>query len=84
MADTPDNHTVALLQEMRREMRERFDAIDTRFDGIDSRFDGVDDRFDGVDARIDGLTHIMTLMAAHSHDLDARVSTLEDAAKTEV
>jgi hypothetical protein len=70
MAETPDNHTVALLQEMRREMRERFDAIDTRFDG--------------VDARIDGLTHILTLMAAHSHDLDARVSTLEDASKTEV
>ncbi|MBC7181285.1 MAG: hypothetical protein H5U14_14520, partial [Roseovarius sp.] len=58
MAETPDNHTVALLQEMRREMRERFDAIDTRFDG--------------VDARIDGLTHILTLMAAHSHDLDGR------------
>jgi len=77
MAETPDNHTVALLQEMRREMRDRFDAIDTRFDGISSRFDGVD-------ARIDGLTHILTLMAAHSHDLDARVSTLEDAAKAEV
>jgi hypothetical protein len=77
MAETPDNHTVALLQEMRREMRERFDAMDTRFDGIESRFDGVD-------ARIDGLTHILTLMAAHSHDLDTRVSTLEDAAKAEV
>ncbi|MAN99794.1 hypothetical protein [uncultured Roseovarius sp.] len=77
MAKTPDNHTVALLQEMRREMRERFDAIDTRFDGIESRFDGVD-------ARINGLTHILTLMAAHSHDLDTRVSTMEDAAKAEV
>ena len=76
MAKTPDNHTVALLQEMRREMRERFDAIDTRFDGIESRFDGVD-------ARINGLTHILTLMAAHSHDLDTRVSTMEDAAKAE-
>ena len=77
MAKTPDKHTVALLQEMRREMRERFDAIDTRFDGIESRFDGVD-------ARINGLTHILTLMAAHSHDLDTRVSTMEDAAKAEV
>ena len=69
MAETPDNHTIALLQEMRREMRERFDA--------------VDDRFDGVDARIDGLTHILTLMAGHSHDLDRRVETLEDTAKPE-
>jgi len=70
MAETPDNHTIALLQEMRREMRERFDAID--------------ERFDGVDARIDGVTHILTLMAGHSHDLDRRVEALEDAAKPEV
>lgn len=77
MAEAPDNHIVALLQEMRREMRERFDAIDTRFDG-------VDDRFDGVDARIEGLTHILTLMAAHSHDLGARVATLQGAAKPKV
>jgi hypothetical protein len=69
---------------MRREMRERFDAMDVRFAAIDSRFDGIATRFDGVDARIDGLTHILTLMAAHSHDLDTRVSTLEDAAKAEV
>jgi hypothetical protein len=70
MAETPDNHTIALLQEMRREMRERFDAID--------------ERFDGVDARIDGVTHILTLMAGHSHDLDRRVEALEDAAKPEI
>ena len=77
MAETPDNHTIALLQEMRREMRERFDAVDDRFDAID-------ERFDGVDARIDGLTHILTLMAGHSHDLDRRVEALEEAAKPEV
>ena len=70
MAETPENHTIALLQEMRREMRERFDA--------------VDERFDGVDARIDGVTHILTLMAGHSHDLDRRVEALEDAAKPEI
>ncbi|MGX0876240.1 hypothetical protein ACSSV4_000915 [Roseovarius sp. MBR-154] len=77
MAETPDNHTIALLQEMRREMRERFDTVD-------ERFDAVDERFDGVDARIDGLTHILTLMAGHSHDLDRRVEALEEAAKPEI
>ncbi|MGB7241737.1 MAG: hypothetical protein WBC93_06610 [Sulfitobacter sp.] len=56
MADDSGNHTIKLLQEMRTELRGRFDDVDTR---------------------IDGLTHIMTLMAGHSHDLDARVETLE-------
>ena len=70
MAETPENHTIALLQDMRREMRERFDAIDRRFDE--------------VDARIDGVTHIMTLIAGHQYALETRVETLEDAAKPEI
>lgn len=78
MADNAENHTIKLLQEMRKEMRERFDTVDERFDGVDERFDGVDGRFDGVDARIDGLTHILTLMAGHSRGLDARLTTLEE------
>ncbi|MDZ7710579.1 MAG: hypothetical protein U5K36_11375 [Roseovarius sp.] len=77
MAETPENHTIALLQDMRREMRERFDAIDRRFDE-------VEERFDGVDARIDGVTHIMTLIAGHQYALEARVETLEDATSPEV
>uniref|UniRef100_UPI003B52557B hypothetical protein n=1 Tax=Roseovarius indicus TaxID=540747 RepID=UPI003B52557B len=56
MADDADNHTIKLLQEMRRE---------------------ISDRFDDVDTRIDGVTHILTLMAGHSHDLDARIESLE-------
>ncbi|SEK31964.1 hypothetical protein SAMN05443999_101204 [Roseovarius azorensis] len=77
MAGTPDNHTIKLLQEMRREMQEGFDAISGRFDGVDARFDEVD-------ARIDGVAHIMTLMAGHSHDLDTRVEMLEARLKPEV
>ena len=65
MADDTENHTIKLLQEMRTEMR--------------ARFDGIDERFDDIDTRIDGLTHIMTLMAGHSHDLDNRLETLEEA-----
>jgi tetrahydromethanopterin S-methyltransferase subunit G len=83
MAETPDNHTIALLQEMRREMRERFDEIGRRFEHVNQRFDEIDARFDGVDARIDGVTHIMTLIAGHQYALESRVEALEDADKTE-
>ena len=61
MTKGADNHTIKLLQEMRKEIGERFDDVDTR---------------------IDGLTHIMTLMAGHSHDLDGRVESLESAMET--
>jgi len=71
MSDHTENHTIKLLQELRKEMREGFDAVK-------QRFDAVDERFDGTDARIDGLTHIMTLMAGHSHDLDERLARLEE------
>mgnify|MGYP002865778467 CR=1 FL=1 len=57
MANDAENHTVKLLQEMRKEIGERFDDVDTR---------------------IDGLTHIITLMAGYSHDIDKRVSELEN------
>lgn len=33
---------------------------------------------DDINARLDGITHIMTLMAAHSHTLDERIGKLED------
>ncbi|GEM_PF-581560 len=69
MPDKTENHTIKLLQELRLEIRDRFDK--------------VDERFDDVDARIDGLTHIVTLMAGHSHNLDARVERLENASMPE-
>ncbi|MEQ8897884.1 MAG: hypothetical protein RID23_12405 [Roseovarius sp.] len=59
MADDSENNTIKLLREMRRE---------------------ISDRFDDVDTRIDGVTHILTLMAGHSHDLDVRVEALEATA----
>lgn len=57
MPDTPENHTIRLLQEMRAEMRKGFEDVNTR---------------------IDGLTHILTLLAAHSHTLDERIEKLEE------
>lgn len=57
MTDTPENHTIRLVQEMRTEMRKGFEDVNTR---------------------MDGLTHILTLMAAHSHTLDERIEKLEE------
>ena len=34
--------------------------------------------FEDVNTRIDGLTHILTLLAAHSHTLDERIEKLEE------
>lgn len=63
MADEPENHTIRLLQEVRTEMRERFDKVDGRFDDL------------GL--RVDGITHILTLLAGVSHSHEERISKLE-------
>ncbi len=34
--------------------------------------------FDGVNARIDGLTHIVTLLASHSHSLEERLTRIDE------
>lgn len=34
MTDNADNHTVRLLQEMRKEMRQGFEDMNTRIDGL--------------------------------------------------
>ena len=64
MADEPESHTVRLLREMREEMR--------------GGFTEMRERLDGVDARLDGLTHIVTLLAGHSHGLEERLTRLEE------
>lgn len=71
MSESTENHTIRLLQEMRKEMNERFDRVSRRFDAIDGRFDGVD-------TRIDGVTHILTLLAANMHSHDDRITALEE------
>jgi len=70
MSNRTENHTIKLLQEMRAEMKDRFNAIDEKFDAID-------EKFSDLNLRLDGMSHIMTLMAGHSHGLDARVERLE-------
>ncbi|GKY88539.1 hypothetical protein [Sinisalibacter aestuarii] len=71
MSENTENHTIHLLREMRDEMR----AFRSEVSG---RFDGVDERLNETNTRIDGLTHMMTLLAAHSGTLEDRVSALEE------
>ena len=52
----PDNVILKLLREIRAEMNERFDALES---GTNSRFAQVDKRFDGVDKRLDSLKQAM-------------------------
>ncbi|VDC33954.1 hypothetical protein [Pseudogemmobacter humi] len=37
--------------------------------------------FDKVNVRMDGITHIMTLLAGHYHNVGERLSSLEDRQK---
>ena len=37
----------------------------------------IREQFLDLNLRMDGMSHIMTLMAGHSHDLDERVERLE-------
>lgn len=56
MSEEPENHTIRLLQEMRAEMRERFDKVDERFEEIDKRFEQIDKRFDKIDSDVAQLS----------------------------
>jgi hypothetical protein len=43
--------TIEILKALRKEMRDRFDAVDKRFDAVDKRFDTMDKRFDVLEER---------------------------------
>ena len=43
------------FDDLKADLRDRFNGIDQRFDGIDRRLDGIDQRFDGIDRRLDGI-----------------------------
>lgn len=74
MSKESENHTIRLLQEMRAEMREGFAEVNARFEEVNARFDAVD-------LRIDGVTHMLTLLAGHSYNLEERVEKLEEKAE---
>ena len=83
--------TIEILKGMRKEMRERFDGIDSRLDGIDKRLDVLDERVDLTIQRLDitnerldvvestllTLARQQRMFMKHSTDLEGRVAKLE-------
>ena len=44
-----------LINGLRNEMNERFDAVNERFEGIDERFAAIDDKFEAVFEVLDDI-----------------------------
>jgi len=79
MTEDVENLTLRLLQEMRRDMADmRHEIADMRQEMSTFR-EEVNEKFDTVNARLDGVTHIMTMIAAHTFHLDERLTKLERA-----
>lgn len=78
MSENTENHTIKLLQEMRREMKQGFASVDARFDAVDARFESVEMRLENVEIRLDGMTHMLTLLAGNTYQIEERVSQLEE------
>ena len=57
------------VQELRREMNERFEQIDERFEQVDKRFEQVDKRFQRMDERFDHLDARVGRIEADIHEL---------------
>ena len=79
MSEDAENHTILLLQEMRREISGLRADMRDGFATVTNRLDGIDSRLDETNTRIDGVAHLMPLLDAHSSSLDDRVSVLESA-----
>lgn len=55
---------------LRREMIQRFEAVDARFEAVDARFDAVNIRIDAVGSRIDGLDRDVQALVKRTFGLD--------------
>ncbi len=84
-----ENHTIQLLQEMRGEMAQRFDAADKRFDNLELRLGSVEQHIGLVDQRvgilepevlkvIDAVTAIAKTQEQHSALLMAQSEKLTE------
>ena len=71
MAGEPKNLTIRILQEMRDELRARFEGIDRKRQVIDQRCDDMTQRFDGNTLTFD-------LVAGVTYDLEQRIDMLEE------
>ena len=62
MAEDTENHTIQLLREMRKEMKEGFDEVNLRIDGLTyittmlaGNMGGHDQRLDELEAAVEDL-----------------------------
>ena len=72
MSDVAESHTIRLLQEMRHIRAEVREGLNH-----------VNERFDEVTTQIGGVTHMITLLAAHSSTMEDRVTVLEEGKPAE-
>jgi hypothetical protein len=68
MSETSENHTVRLLQEMRKDMQDLRSEMNAGFDN--------------VNIRMDGIAHILTLLAGNLAHHDDRIAALEGKVKS--
>ncbi len=57
MTENVENHTIALLQELRVELRTSFEQVGGRFDKTDVRLERIERRLKTVEHQILGLRH---------------------------
>jgi|OM-RGC.v1.033664368 hypothetical protein len=77
MAETPESHTIRLLQEMRQDIQDLRASMDARFESVLSE---MHEQFDETNGKIDALTHMTMLLARNAADHEARLEALEEQA----
>ena len=68
MNETPENHTLRLLQEMRKDLQDLRSEVNAGFEN--------------VNIRMDGIAHILTLLAGNLAHHDDRIAALEGKTKS--
>ena len=65
------------FDDLKADLRDRFNGIDRRLDGIDQRFDGVDRRLDGIDQRFDGIDRRLDGIDQRFDGIDRRLDGID-------
>lgn len=77
MAESPENHTIRLLQEMRQDFSDLRASMDA---GLASLREEMQQGFAETNGRIDALTHMTMLLARNAADHETRIDALEEKA----
>ena len=65
------------LAEFRKDVDQRFDAIDRRFEQVDQRFDAIDRRFEQVDQRFDAIDQRFDAIDRRFEQVDQRFDAID-------